>query len=134
MFLCPPKHHAVKEYWASEVQFQTFLTSALDVSEWSPLYLGRCPLDRRLCRLQKRSGHGSEEKNSRFTIYSESNLFKSRPLYRLSEEHFGFSQSPQANFGIISWNRPRHHHHHLTSSNEEKARLVPRSTNAYCAS
>ena len=39
--LCLIKHYAIKTYWRVEVLLQVFLTSALDVVEWSALSPGR---------------------------------------------------------------------------------------------
>jgi len=41
LFLSVIKHHVMKSYWKVEVQLHAFLTSVLDVGEWSGSRSGR---------------------------------------------------------------------------------------------
>jgi hypothetical protein len=79
------KQQAMKLYWGSTGIAPRILTSALRGDEWSVSRPGlfylwgknpRYPLDRRLGGPQRRSGRGSEEKNSRNFPCWELNLVR----------------------------------------------------------
>jgi len=72
LVLCLTKFYAVKTFGWVDVQLHTYLTSVLDGGEWSVSLSGclipggkrhKCPLGRRLCGLERRSGHCTEGKN-----------------------------------------------------------------------
>jgi hypothetical protein len=92
----------MKTYGGVEVQLHVFLTTALDVGEWSALRPGhlyphgkrsRYPLDRRLLGPQSRSGHGDEK-----ILLPSQGIEPRRPAHSLSTE----LSSPGSSVKVVS--------------------------------